>query len=54
MKIYILKSATATYIHHTIFVSNEFYLAPVRDSNSFDIYSREVFKLTIEEVAEAK
>ena len=54
MKIFILKSKTAVYIHHTIFETKEFWIAPVHNSNNFDLYGKDVFKLTIEEVKEKK
>lgn len=54
MKVYILKSKTAVYIHHTVFETREFWIVPVHNSNSFDIYGKDVFKLTIEEAQEKK
>ena len=54
MKVYILTSATQTYIYSSVLETSKFWLAPVKDGGIFDIFAKDVFTLTIEDAQEPK
>jgi hypothetical protein len=54
MKIYILESESSIYVVNTVLESSKFWLVPVHNSNLYDMYGKDVFTLTVEEVQEVK
>ena len=54
MKVFILKSKASVCIVNTVIETKEFWIVPIHNSNFFDLYGKDIFKLTIEEVKEKK
>jgi hypothetical protein len=54
MRVFILTSATQTYIYLSVLETSKFWLAPVKDGDVFDIFAKDVFTLTIEDAQEPK
>lgn len=49
MKVYILTSATSSFVFTSVLETSKFWIAPYKDGCGFDQFGKDVFTLTVEE-----